>query len=69
MAKEKRKNKPRNEPVGATISGHAPHDIVDRVKSLVGRSGETRSAIVVEALRAGLPAVERRYAKKVPATA
>lgn len=59
----KRKNKARGLPAGATISGHAPHELVEQLANLVKASGESRSFIVVEAVRAGLPAVAKRFEK------
>ena len=64
-ANGKRKNKPRGEPAGATISGHAPHDLVEQLATAVTLSGESRSYIVVEAVREGLPAVIARFQKGV----
>lgn len=64
METGKRKNKPRGEPVGATVSGHAPHDIVERIGKLVDSGAGSRSAVVVAALTAGLPAVEAQHAKR-----
>jgi hypothetical protein len=65
LAHTKRKNKPRGEPAGATISGHAPHDLVEQLEAVrIASGGDSRSHIVVAAVRAGLPAVRKQYAKK-----
>lgn len=59
----KRKNKPRGAPAGATVSSHAPHELVEQLAATVKQSGESRSYIVVEAIRAGLPVVTERFKK------
>lgn len=57
-----RKNKPRDQPAGATISGHAPHDL-DILTKLVASSGASKSKLVVECVAAGVPIVAERYKK------